>query len=106
MAPSAPSASSSTASTQSSAISTRAIPAEAAATTSDPASEGAPARAGAVLTIDLGGVVANWQSLRAMTGSTDCAAVVKADAYGLGAARVAPALAAAGCRQFFVAHLD
>ena len=35
-----------------------------------------------------------------------CAAVVKADAYGLGAAQVAPALAAAGARQFFVAHLD
>jgi alanine racemase len=32
--------------------------------------------------------------------------VVKADAYGLGADRVGPALAAAGCRHFFVAHLD
>jgi len=35
-----------------------------------------------------------------------CAAVVKADAYGLGAGRVAPALAAAGCRTFFVACID
>ncbi len=35
-----------------------------------------------------------------------CAAVVKADAYGLGAVQVAPALAAAGCRIFFVATLD
>jgi alanine racemase len=35
-----------------------------------------------------------------------CAAVVKADAYGLGADRVAPALAAAGCRTFFVACID
>ncbi|MFO0998350.1 MAG: alanine racemase [Alphaproteobacteria bacterium] len=34
-----------------------------------------------------------------------CAAVVKADAYGLGLAEVAPALAAAGCTTFFVAHL-
>jgi alanine racemase len=34
-----------------------------------------------------------------------CAAVVKADAYGLGAARVAPVLAAEGCDTFFVAHL-
>ncbi len=33
------------------------------------------------------------------------AAVVKADAYGLGAARVGPALRDAGCRHFFVAHL-
>ncbi len=36
----------------------------------------------------------------------DCAAVLKADAYGLGAAQVEGALAAAGARQFFVAHLD
>ena len=36
----------------------------------------------------------------------ECAAVVKADAYGLGARRVAPMLAAAGCRRFFVATLD
>jgi alanine racemase len=32
--------------------------------------------------------------------------VVKADAYGLGMRRVAPALARAGCRCFFVATLD
>ncbi len=32
--------------------------------------------------------------------------MVKADAYGLGAETVAPALAAAGCRTFFVAHLQ
>ena len=32
-------------------------------------------------------------------------AAVKADAYGLGAAEVAPALAGAGCRHFFVAHV-
>lgn len=62
--------------------------------------------AGAVLTIDLDAIVANWRQLSAQVGGADCAAVVKADAYGLGAARVAPALAAAGCRQFFVAHLD
>ena len=31
--------------------------------------------------------------------------MVKADAYGLGASRVAPALYAAGCRHFFTAHL-
>jgi alanine racemase len=29
---------------------------------------------------------------------------VKADAYGLGAARVVPILAQAGCRDWFVAH--
>jgi alanine racemase len=63
-------------------------------------------RAGAVLTIDLAAVAANWKVLAARAGSARCAAVVKADAYGLGAARVAPALAAAGCDTFFVAHLD
>src|SRR5690606_1897049 len=39
-------------------------------------------------------------------GPARCAGVVKADAYGLGMARVAPALAAAGCRTFFVAQLE
>ena len=62
--------------------------------------------AGAVLTIDLGAIVANWRQLQARVGRAECAAVLKADAYGLGAAQVGPALAAAGCRQFFVAHLD
>jgi alanine racemase len=56
----------------------------------------------ATLTIDLDAIVANWRALDALcTGDT--AAVVKADAYGLGAARVAPALARAGARHFFVA---
>lgn len=56
----------------------------------------------AVLTIDLSAVTANWRALNAMTG-VETAAVVKADAYGLGMAHVAPALARAGARQFFVA---
>ena len=60
---------------------------------------------GATLTIDLGAIVANWRRLAAEAGSLACAAVVKADAYGCGLARVAPALWAAGCRTFFVAHL-
>jgi alanine racemase len=59
----------------------------------------------AVLDIDLKAIVANWRKLRALHRG-DAAAVVKADAYGLGAARVAPALHAAGCRHFFVAHLS
>jgi alanine racemase len=62
--------------------------------------------AGAMLTVDLGAIGANYRLLRRRLGGTACAAVVKADAYGLGAAAVAPALAAEGCRQFFVAHLD
>ena len=59
--------------------------------------------AGAVLTVDLAAIVANWRALCARHPSGPVAGVVKADAYGLGAAAVAPALAAAGCRQFFVA---
>ena len=65
----------------------------------------AKVHAGALLSIDLGAIEANWRLLRARVGPAECAAVLKADAYGLGAARIAPKLAAAGCRHFFVAHL-
>src|SRR6267154_6369049 len=68
---------------------------------SDPAS-----RAGAILEIDLGGIVANWRLLAEKAAPAACAGVVKANGYGLGAAPVARALAAAGCRMFFVATLD
>ena len=55
------------------------------------------------LAIDLDAIAANWRTLGARhPGSV--AAVVKANAYGLGAARVAPHLHAQGCRHFFVAH--
>jgi alanine racemase len=57
------------------------------------------------LEIDLAAIVANWRSLRERHGAATGAAV-KANAYGLGAADVAPALHAAGCRHFFVATLD
>jgi alanine racemase len=43
--------------------------------------------------------------LRDLSAPAECAAVVKADAYGLGMAAVAPALARAGCKTFFVATL-
>jgi len=67
-------------------------------------------RAGAILTVDLGAIAANWRGLRDAGRATgrliDCAAVLKADAYGTGAAIVGPRLAAEGCRHFFVAHLE
>jgi alanine racemase len=69
--------------------------------TSDPA-----ARAGAILEIDLAGIVANWRLLARQAAPALCAAVVKANAYGLGAVPVARALGAAGCETFFVATLD
>nr|WP_246602296.1 alanine racemase [Falsiroseomonas tokyonensis] len=56
------------------------------------------------MTVDLDAIVANWRDLSARHGAP-CAGVVKADGYGLGAAPVARALLAAGCRTFFVAHL-
>jgi len=58
----------------------------------------------ATLTINLDAIAANWRALNAHTnGGCETAAVVKADGYGLGAARVAAALAQAGARSFFVA---
>jgi len=69
--------------------------------TSDPA-----ARAGAILEIDLAGILANWRLLARQAAPAQCAAVVKANAYGLGAVPVARALAGSGCRMFFVATLD
>ena len=63
-------------------------------------------RAGAVLEVDLGAIVANWHLLCALHRSGAVAGVVKADGYGLGALAVAPALYSAGCRHFFVALLD
>jgi alanine racemase len=68
---------------------------------SDPAG-----RTGAILEIDLGGIVENWRLLARRAAPALCAAVVKANAYGLGAAPVAHAFAAAGCRIFFVATVD
>lgn len=61
---------------------------------------------GARLTIDLGALAANWRILAAQAEGAECAAVIKADAYGCGIARAAPALWRAGCRTFFVAHLS
>ena len=56
-----------------------------------------------VLRIDLAAIARNWRTLADQVAPAECGAVVKADAYGLGIARVLPALFAAGCRTFFVA---
>lgn len=63
------------------------------------------AAAGAVLTIDIGAIGENYRRLKARLGGTRCAGVLKADGYGLGAARVASALMREGCDIFFVALL-
>lgn len=58
----------------------------------------------ATLSIDLDAIAANWRALDRLSGpDTQTGAVVKADGYGLGAGRVARALAHAGARRFFVA---
>ena len=61
-------------------------------------------QAGAVLTIDLGAIRENYRLLRERLEGGQCAAVVKADGYGLGAAAVATALRRDGCNAFFVAQ--
>ena len=70
------------------------------------AGEGAALHAPAALTIDLGALRQNYRKLRQAARSANCAAVVKADAYGTGAVRSAKALAEEGCDTFFVATLD
>jgi alanine racemase len=61
--------------------------------------------AGGILTIDLAAIVENWRALSKRVAPAQCAAVVKADAYGCGIEPVAAALAQAGCETFFVANL-
>jgi alanine racemase len=56
------------------------------------------------LILDGVALVDNWRALAAMSGSAACAAAIKADGYGLGAVEVVKRLAAAGCRDFFVAN--
>ena len=63
-----------------------------------------PIEAGAFLTIDLKAIADNWRSLQSRLKPTECGAVLKADAYGLGADKIAPVLYEAGCRTFFVAY--
>jgi len=70
------------------------------------AAVGPPAiETGGSLTIDLGAIQSNFRTLRARVSPAECAAVVKADAYGCGLEPVVRALTAAECKTFFVAHL-
>jgi alanine racemase len=74
-----------------------------------PVSESAPAPAapetGGTLTIDLAAIEANWRTLVRELLTVECAAVVKANAYGLGLELVTATLAKAGCKTFFVADI-
>ena len=68
-------------------------------TRTDPRAEPAPR-----LIIDLATIQRNYARIRELAPTADAGAVVKANAYGLGAVEIVPALADAGCRTFYVAH--
>lgn len=60
-----------------------------------------------ILTVNLSAILANWRCVTSqLSKGSSAAAVIKANAYGLGAAQVGPVLYRAGCREFFVATLD
>ncbi|MDB5478003.1 MAG: hypothetical protein JWM96_498 [Alphaproteobacteria bacterium] len=58
------------------------------------------------LTISLGVIQNNYRALTKKAPGALCAAVVKANAYGLGLAPIAPALFTTGARDFFVALVE
>src|SRR5260370_34654203 len=58
-----------------------------------------------MITIGLDDVEANWRALAHKLLTDECAAVVKANAYGLGLEPVTAKLAKAGCKTFFVADV-
>ncbi len=58
------------------------------------------------LDIDLHALAANYRALQARQPRAEIAPVVKADAYGLGAGRIAQHLMAKGAKTFFVARRD
>jgi alanine racemase len=72
---------------------------------SEPAPIPAAPETGGTLTIDLAAIEANWRTLKRELLTVECAAVVKANAYGLGLEPVTATLAKAGCKTFFVADI-
>ncbi|MCA0045305.1 alanine racemase [Celeribacter litoreus] len=60
-----------------------------------------------LLHIDLTAIADNWRALDALSADTvETAAVIKADAYGLGVGKVGRALVKAGVNRFFVAAAE
>ncbi len=57
------------------------------------------------LTVDVAAVVANHRVIADRLATATAAAVVKADAYGLGVEQISESLWHSGCRHFFVARL-
>ncbi len=62
------------------------------------------AEAGGILKINLTNLATNYERLSKRT-EAECAAVVRADAYGCGITPIAAALAKSGCNTFFVSNL-
>ena len=56
--------------------------------------------------INLDALAANFLILRKLVAQSEVAAVVKADCYGLGVNKIAPALSNAGCETFYIATLE
>lgn len=69
------------------------------------AGESSVAETGGTLTVDLSAIEANWRALSHLAPTAECAAVVKANAYGLGIETVTAKLVGAGCKTFFVADI-
>ena len=63
-------------------------------------------KANSFLVIDVDAIVSNYRALTSKLTKAHCAATLKANAYGLGIKKIAPALDKAGCQTFFVATLD
>jgi alanine racemase len=53
-----------------------------------------------VLTVDLGAILANYRLLAGRAAPAQCGVAMKADAYGLGAAMIAPPSQARGLHPF------
>ncbi len=79
---------------------TQAPPPAQAATAGPP-----PHEVGGVLTVDLGAIAANYRMLAGRVMPSECAAVVKGDAYGCGLEQVTATLVGEECQTFFVAQL-
>jgi alanine racemase len=74
-------------------------------TAPEPQGQLADPETGGTLIIDLNAIEENFRALTRLLLTSECAAVVKANAYGLGLEPVATKLASAGCRTFFVADI-
>jgi alanine racemase len=59
-----------------------------------------------ILKINLTAIASNWRYMRDLAKASEVGAVVKANAYGLGAKEIVEWLYLQGCRSFFVTILD